>query len=441
MRIGGRLRVFRALRREQSGFAVPTALMALIAGFGLASVAVLSTVDVQQGTNRDHASKEAIAAADAGANVAMLRLNRVVSRLSTSTPCVGPNGETQIPNKEKEGWCPFSPTESIGGATYRYEVSAYSATAGIQVVSVGTAPNATRRVAVSLLPEAAHGVFEGERLIGEEGIHFGGNVSVHTDMGTNGTITKNGSSGILCGNERVGIGKANEAPQPSCEGVKTEGIKALPPVVPPTNIGTSNSNCRLAGNCLSGEVDTVTKHNGVSFNSAKRELTLTGNVALTMGGENYWLCKLNVNSGTIIMAVGSHVRIFIDTPEHCGLPSGARQVEFGGGSEIESTGFIPSQGFYELPGIYVVGNGSVLLKGNSSGENEVMLYAPLSQVEMQGTASWMGMIAGKNLNIEGTPDITSNDQIKEPPISYPPTLQRTRYVECSGAATTPNAGC
>ena len=76
----------RDLRRNERGLAVPTALMALIATFALASVAVMSTVDVQRGTARDHDSKEAIAAADAGASIEMLRLNRYLPRLTTETP-------------------------------------------------------------------------------------------------------------------------------------------------------------------------------------------------------------------------------------------------------------------------------------------------------------------------------------------------------------------
>lgn len=444
MRPFRRSRQLRALGRDQSGLAVPTALMALIATFGLASVAVLSTVDVQQGTSRDLASKEAIAAADAGANVAMLRLNRFVSRLTPTTPCIGPNGETQSPSGT---WCPQAPTESTGAATYHYSVSAYSATAGVQVVSTGTAARVTRRVAVSLFPEPGHPVFEGEPLIGEEGIEFNGSSAViETNMGTNGNITTSGSSHPkLCGSERKGYGK--EAPTPSCEGVVTEGSKLLPPVVPPTGIETINANCRLSNTCANHEFDTVSKEeggekasNGAKFNATTRELTLSGGAVLSMGGENYWLCKLIVKSGTIIMPVGAHVHIYIDTPEHCGLPAGAMQVEFQGNSTIKSTGWNPSQGFYEVPGIYVVGNGGVSLAGNS-GADELMLYAPLSRVELAGSATWTGMIAGKALTIKGNPTVTSNEHIKQPPVKYAALLQRTRYVECSGTATALNAGC
>jgi hypothetical protein len=64
------------LARSEQGMALPTAIFAMIASMGLASAAILSSVDVQQGSHRDSGSKKAIAAADAGASVALLRLNR-----------------------------------------------------------------------------------------------------------------------------------------------------------------------------------------------------------------------------------------------------------------------------------------------------------------------------------------------------------------------------
>lgn len=426
----------RALRGDQSGFAVPTALMALIASFGLASVAVISTVDVQQGTSRDHASKEAIAAADAGANVAMLRLNRFVSRLTPTSRCVGPSGEVQTASAT--GWCPFGPTERTGGATYRYSVSAYVQGAPLQVVSIGTAGRVSRRVNVSMTPEVGKSVFGPEQLIGEKKIEANGNVTVNANVGTNGPVTKAGGSGSLCGNERIGIGKAPQTNwAPECEGKRTEGNRTLPAVVPPANIATSNSNCRLSATCTNTkEVDTWSKKNG--YNAVKRELSLSQSSTLTMGGENYWLCKLESQNGTIVMPAGAHVRIFIDTPEHCGLGSGATQVNLKG--TIKSSAYEPKENLFEMPGIYVVGNGAANIEGNSGTEN-LTLYAPLSRVEIGGNAEWIGMFAGKEINLYGNPTITYNEKIKPPEITYPPSLTRSRYVECSGATTTTSEGC
>src|SRR3954447_6895790 len=95
-----------ALARSEHGMALPTALFAMIASFGLASVAVISSVNAQRGTHRDSASKSAIAAADAGAGVALLRLNRFQGRLNASNRCVGPAGEAQVETSLNSGWCP-----------------------------------------------------------------------------------------------------------------------------------------------------------------------------------------------------------------------------------------------------------------------------------------------------------------------------------------------
>ena len=73
-----------------AGMALPTALFAMIASMALASAAVISSVDVQQGTDRDHDSKKAIAAADAGANIALLRHEPLSAAASTrATPAYG----------------------------------------------------------------------------------------------------------------------------------------------------------------------------------------------------------------------------------------------------------------------------------------------------------------------------------------------------------------
>src|SRR5262245_49583325 len=157
----------RPLLASESGMALPTALFAMIASMALASVAVLSSVDVQQGSARDHDSKEAIAAADAGASVALLRLNRFQSKLSVATPCVGPAGETLL---SAEGWCPSTAAESVGDATYTYRVSAYTGSGTYNVVAIGTSGKVSRRVEVGLFSSNGKNVFAEEKMIGQDNI-------------------------------------------------------------------------------------------------------------------------------------------------------------------------------------------------------------------------------------------------------------------------------
>lgn len=429
--------------------ALPTALFAMIASMALASVAVLSSVDVQQGSARDHDSKEAIAAADAGASIALWRLNRFQSKLTTATPCVGPAGETLVATS---GWCPSTTAGKVGNATYTYRVSAYSGTGTYSVVAIGTAGKVSRRVDVGLYSYNGKNVFAEEKMIGQDSIEMKGGVTVKTDVGTNGNITlnsENGNAPTLCGNLRHGLGKTS--PTPKCNGTVSESEENLPSITPPSNIATSNSDCRLVPSCTNKtEVDTYTKTNGKKEESAKRTETepwdakhmtinIPNNSRLSMGGRDYLVCGLFVK-GELIMNAGSEIRIFVKTPEECGYKAGATQVEFTAGATIVSTGYNAQNG-YKVPGIYVMGESSIKLSGNS-GTNEVMIYAPKSAIDLGGSATYKGMIAGKTLVIHGNPTFESDPNIKVPEISFASLLGRTRYVECVGATgSPPNANC
>ncbi|HEX5593069.1 MAG TPA: hypothetical protein VFX35_06955 [Solirubrobacterales bacterium] len=431
----------RDLRRSESGMAVPTALMALIASFALASMAVLSTVDVQQGTKRDHDSKEAIAAADAGANIALLRLNRYLPLLSTTKPCIGPNGESQTASG---GWCPATATEQVGGATYSYRISAFTENGTIDVVSVGNSGTVARRVDVSLKTSAPKSIFAKERLIGQDEIEIvGTSTRIETDFGTNGNIVVGGSP-VLCGNDRVGPGKSG--PTPSCGKTKTEGTQNLPPISVPSNIATYNDNCRLEQNCTgekAKQADTYSKKitSKNPWDSSAKKIDVASNEQLTMGGTIYWVCEVEIQ-GTLYMPALTSVQIYVDTPEHCGLKSGATQVTIGAQAMVESSSYNPAQGRYEVPAIYLLGNGGVKMEGAPESSNEVMIYAPYSDITIGGKASWTGMLAGKTIKIHGNPTIKSDPNLKLPENNVATLFERTRYVECVGAtASPPNASC
>ncbi len=428
--------------------ALPTALFAMIASFGLASVAVMSSVDAQHGTARDRSAKNAIAAADAGAGVALLRLNRFQKKLTASTPCIGPAGEAQTPT---EGWCPTTAPETVGGATFSYRVSAFQPNTEMSVVAVGAYGGVSRRINVRLAARIEENVFKAEQLIGESNINLEGGPTLETDLGTNGSVelTSNGSSYKLCGDIRHGIGGTAPTPMgpPTCpeQGQVTEGNKTLPPVVPPENIATNNSNCRLVPNCAKaeevdvyqGQARTATK----PWDAAQKFINVPTGGSLTLGGGDYWICGLFVN-GTLYMAADRQIRIFFDTPEHCpGLDSSHTQVNVSASATIQSTGFGTSGGTYNVPGLYLMGSPTipttVTLTGSAGGLNEVMVYAPNSNIEISGNATWIGMFAGKTIRMNGNPTVKTDARIPLPEEFYVGLLERTRYVECTGATGSP----
>lgn len=282
------------LGRSESGMALPVALFAMISSMALAGAAVVATIDVQHGASRDNASKAAIAAADAGANVARVRQSRYAYVLNRNTPClmVGPSGRLERSPAETFGaqeWCPQI-SGTVGGASFVYRVSAVGVNCGSYefcVVATGTANGVNRRIEVAYnrsgtntnlseenlsieelaekelkereriereareieeeegaqkakeheeeelkkLEEEAK-AFAAEGFVGREGIVLSGNADIRVGVGTNGSLVTSGNASI-CGDVRHGVGRTwtKSGNASQCSGYQvTEGNRELPPV-------------------------------------------------------------------------------------------------------------------------------------------------------------------------------------------------------------------
>lgn len=456
--IAARLRL---LLSDERGIALPTALFATIASLGLASAAVMSSVDVQQGSQRDNGSKSAIGAADAGANIAMQRLNRYAAALKGEDACVNVNGTTGELEAGgtpvgQPGWC--APIEGeVGGATYRYQVSALGSGACLEsdicIVSTGSDSEVSRRIELKLdesglgiggqdpqtiqeelewaerheatqkelkeieerLATAQQAASSGggiAGLVGKEEITLSGTDDIGFGVATGGNLVTSGNVSI-CGDIQVGIGKKwiVSGQKKQCAGhTVTEGILSLPSVSSfiPSDIATHNSNGRLTicSKGLPAECQKDTYNGKWSstepFDPKTRAIRLNGSKTLTVGGGDYWICSLTLSgSQELIMAAGAHVRFFFDTPEHCGTTS---QISVSGNSKIIATGYNKETGQFGMPGFYLLGGttwtSQIAISGTSSG-NEFIVYAPDSDISMSGTAS-KGIIVGRRVAISGT---------------------------------------
>lgn len=428
-------------RADQRGMAVPTALFATIAGMGLVTAAALSTVDAQRGTSGDQDRKSAIAAADAGANIALLRQNKVHSSTGiVASPCIGVgSGGTLVgTSPSADGWCP-AVSGTVGSSSYVYRVSAFNPNAQTVIVSTGTADGISRRVAVHTRLASGSDIFEGEGAIGEEFVLAEGSAEIEANTGTNGNVIMNGSSAI-CGNIRHGIG-GSVSGSGQCVGYGvTEGNRDLPPLSEAKRqaLATTNTNARLAN----GQ-DTYTG-NGGFWDATTRTISTRPNSTLTLGGGDYFICRADLK-GNLIMAAGAQVRIFFDTPEACGQSSGVNQLEMAAQANISSTGYDPDAGFFNLPGFYFFGSPTLVTNAivrGGAGTNEFILYGPWTNVDAAGNSEWIGAVAAKSIWVHGTTKITAPDGLQIPFIDIPPKYARDRYVECTGAtASPPNANC
>lgn len=459
MAISDSHRRLRDLASGERGFALPTALLAMVISFMFAGAAVLASVTAQQGTARDHEAKEAVAAADAGASVALLRLNKDSNALNSSTPCLGVSGNTLVATGASgDGWCPEI-SGSVSGATYAYRVSPQGSGGTLSIVATGKDGKVSRRIDIVLKGTTAGSVLAAEGLIGREGITFSGNANIRVGVGTNGNLETSGNTSI-CNNIRHGVGKqwSHSGNASQCKGYTvTEGNEALPEVstfMPPT-IATNNSDYRLVkctkespvkepsgcqSDTYSGGSWTATN----PWNPETRAISASGNTTLTLGGGDYWVCSLTLSGNShLIMAAGAIVRLFFDTPEHCNL-SGS-QISLSGNTNIESSGYQPKLGEFEVPGFYLLGSPTVSTSVNLSGNigtNEFVIYAPNSAINVSGNANYVGVIAGKSVNSSGNGEIYQDSGFEPPKIGGATVYSRESYVQCVGAsASPPNANC
>src|SRR4051794_14832061 len=292
----------RDLRRGEAGMALPVALFAMISSMALAGAAVVATTDVQSGVHRDDSSKQAIAAADAGANIARTRQARYAFVLNPNNPCLTmASGELKKGPAEEIGgqrWCPAVSGET-GDGQYTYRVSPVGTNCGgyeLCVVSTGTVDQLSRRIEVTFkrsgitTNEAEAAAYEtrkkafqlikeekealvkeewskvakkkeelrklfeqeasrigSEGFIGRDGINLSGSADVRVGLGTNGNLEQSGSANV-CGNVRYGVGKEWAGKHTQCAGYKAvQGNVNLPSVssLMPKNIATVNSNNRI----------------------------------------------------------------------------------------------------------------------------------------------------------------------------------------------------
>jgi hypothetical protein len=479
------------LRRGEQGMALPVALFAMISGMALAGAAVVATVDAQSGAHRDDSSKQAIAAADAGANIARARQTHYAFILNPLNPCleVGSGGKLEKAEAELVGgqeWCP-EVEGTVGGNSYVYRVSPVGLECGgsdeLCVVSTGTAGEVSRRIEVTYkrsglvtnesekiaaeerhetelierkLEEAEQEGNEKEQkhleeelqkqkeeesrnvgvegFVGRDGIVLSGNANIRVGLGTNGDLETSGNASI-CGDIRHGIGKTwtKSGNATQCSGYEvTEGNVELPPVSSfiPTDIATNNSNGRIT-TCSASNLPVDCQKDYYSgswthkppFNPTTRAITLTANETLTVGGGDYWICSLSMSGNSeLIMAEGATVRFFFDTPEHCGT---GNQISLSGNNRISATGYQPSDGQYGMPGFYLLGSptvsSQVSLSGNYSTTDEMIVYAPDTEINISGNATFKGIIAGKQINMSGNGTVEQDAGFQVPPELRPGT--------------------
>ncbi len=182
----------------------------------------------------------------------------------------------------------------------------------------------------------------------------------------------------------------------------------------------------------------------MTYDSTTRTLTLDSNSTLTLGGTNYYLCKLVLKSNSIIfIAAGADVKVFFDSPEACGQSSGTTQMELSSNTRILTTDHDPASVAFLFVGsdtrtTFVKLNSNSAVDPNC--DQSFVIYGPRSEIQLNSNSKFCGAIAGKTLHSglqragscgRANPEFHPADEI---------VYNRDRYVECTGGAMPTGAG-
>lgn len=467
---GGPRRVMRGLRRRlgsEQGFALPTVMLMTVAAMGMATVGVMASIQGQSGVVRDQGSKSAMAVAESGVEQAMLYYNRGVS------PC-----EPAV----EGGWCGPVTGMSVNGGAVEYWArigSGESCAVGnevecVEIVSQGTVNGVSRRVdvfasSVTSDGSSGGGPFSSAGVLSQETLTMDSNSKIHTGTETNGDIEIKNGNAKLCGQASVGIGRQLKPPEysgyytdPLCTS-HSKTVLEQELTLPPVDQGearTVNDNSRLfkqdlvsgkkAEACWSGKDP---KGKSSKYCGPERELFVKNGSAVTLGGTVYSFCKLTLDqNSSLYVEAGANVTIYFDSPEDCGYTKSTTQLELQSNTRISAAGGQPVSIALLFVGSETIPT-KVQLNSNTSVEESCdqnfIIYAPRSEVELASNTKFCGAIAGKTVHLNSNAEVWSGSGAEEfevPGWNPPETAahyQPFRFVECSGveAASSPDSGC
>jgi hypothetical protein len=482
LRLRARLRAAgQELIRSEQGIALPVAMLITVIALGMAAVPIVASVNSQSGDSRNQSGNEARAAAEAGAELALLRQSEILP--PATSPCIVEVASKLVTNNEVkvEGtgeWC-GKVSGTVGNASFTYQVrpcypeskcgispkvcATPASETLIQVVSTGFATVAGRQLTKRVRTNACSNVetstkteqvpdgkpvityeetpppnvFAKGQVIGVDWLSMHDNFQVKNGgAGTNGAVTMVGSANV-CGTVNYGTTKtANNGSENAPAGCPTgrtfvQGTAEYPPVALPSNIATVNSNSRLA----SGDVTSESNRSNISWNASNRSLS-TNYGTLTLGGSSpYFLCQLTLGGGsTLEMVAGAKIRVFFDAPQNCPGLNGSAQLQIANGTKV-SADSANGPGFYFV-GSTTAGASRIELAGGGTGA-QIVIYAPYSAITYDNGSSFRGAIIGRTMDVGGGA-INESGAFTPPPLTdfLAPTKKETTTEGTTTKTTT-----
>ncbi|HEX8122603.1 MAG TPA: hypothetical protein VF549_15190 [Solirubrobacteraceae bacterium] len=313
-------RLLTSLRRRQEGIALPVAIGTMTITMGLAAATFAVVIEGSHSSVRDRDSKAALAAAEAGLQMAILKttdLKPLAGQCVTnSLVAVGSDsndGSTTAPTE-----CPRYKASIGNGASYTYVVATttsgtcptvpgFVATAGKDrcITVTGEANGVKRRIQVRFYFNPPFIPWGNAGLVSDKDVDFGNNAEIRSPVGTNGNVYASNNTQIIGPLLLPPNSKAYfDNGAGSTEGIKTPRVgKWIFPEIDWSDPRANNENSWLTANNVPG------------WDAAKQSLTLYNTQQITLPGGTYHLCALtSANSNWLNVPNGQVVRLFIDSP-------------------------------------------------------------------------------------------------------------------------------
>jgi hypothetical protein len=440
------------------GIALPVTVSVMFMVAGLATVTARAAISSDHQSLRDRNVKQAIQAANAGLEAAMYRTNLMQPG---SLQCALENassGNLTVVGVGGDGWCPQQ-TEDLGnGQSYAVRISAGSSLhvngqslVQRKFVSTGAANGVRRRVMLRSNAATGEPVFpQGYAGVALDGIDLPNSVSIQGGVGSNGDILLRNYA-YVCGNVTPGPGKsvqirnsASVCPTGSTTPAQ-QSFNFQP--VDQGDAPTNNDNSRIGSPPQPNSLDPCTDCSGIDWDPSTRMLSLRNNSTLTLGGGVYSFCGIEIENTAQLKIparpLGTGIRIFIDSPEHCG-GQGTGSVSVRNSATILNFNSDPTT--FQL---YLLGSSSiptyVAFDGIEFASDLVMaVYAPYSTIRIKGNSRLSGAIASKAIDLHNSAQITYHQRIEDITTGSPLRLYRPeQYLECTAvpSGTLPESDC
>lgn len=397
---------------RDGGFAMYTVLMSMIVVLVISASLANGSVATITGVNKDEVGVRAFQAAEAGAQTALHRMNLIQP---ATTRCV-----TTVATTPQSGtnWCVPTPPESIGNGqffTYQTSVQTPSDCTGTSfgatysercIVATGTVSGVTRRVIMRVVSSSGISPFPVAGVLGLNGVTLSNNAVVSGAVGTNGQLA-------MGNNTRV-TGSASlwtSAPNPSLGAnatitggqTRVAQFQASRPNMMNPNTGgdsaTSNDNGRLVAGATPG--DTCSAGAGGCYRNTvatPRYLTFNNHVSVTLGGGVYNFCAVNFNnSGSLNVAAGATVIVFLDSPDRPGSGCTAGQ-----GTWVANNNAIFSNPSNDPTHFQLISYGNTnptTLTWDNNLTFTGTIYAPFNPVVFTNNANLVGGITAQKVTI------------------------------------------